>query len=558
MLTREKILAHPWMVFFVVLAALSLGTIGVEITRIDVRFALMAQDMGRVGIGIFPTVNGVEYADYPSGFMILAWLTTLCGRMVTLWQLTLPSLILGAYIVTMTLRIGEKAAPYVGIAAAGLLVMSSEVLNVFMGFGIDVPVAAAGVTMLWLLQKKVSLPQLAVFFAGLLIVSFAFRGPLGALLLGAATGGWLLAERRWAAFWVCGGTGALSLLGCAAAGYCLIQMQGGDSLWKLFLKWQITSRMDGGDYHYYFVNGLCAYAPAGLAGVAGILLLRKELTVSPTAGWIGFALLPMILLSIPGCKHLRYMLIVLPALSLLGGYGILTGAWPKKIRTFSIWLFQYLSKILPGATLLALLIMGIVGAILAGWTRLPWIHWLLMAIGIFAVCRKVRAAQPEMLKSYLRITTALGFFLILGLFPYGAIFESAAEFVSDIERECKGNVYLYQLGPDHDDLKYILSVPVERRGEIVYLYDKRRTASSQYERMYPHQITAEVLPKLTSDDRLVLLEKHLDRLAEHAGRANLRVEPVKYGKLGHKECVTVRLAPAVPPPATQKSPSSQE
>ena len=47
-------------------AALALGNAGQEITRINIRFALMTSEMARHPLGVFPTLNGQPYADYPS------------------------------------------------------------------------------------------------------------------------------------------------------------------------------------------------------------------------------------------------------------------------------------------------------------------------------------------------------------------------------------------------------------------------------------------------------------------------------------------------------------
>ncbi len=44
--------------FGIAFALLSLGTIGTEVTKIDIRFALMVQDMALHGLGMFPTLNG--------------------------------------------------------------------------------------------------------------------------------------------------------------------------------------------------------------------------------------------------------------------------------------------------------------------------------------------------------------------------------------------------------------------------------------------------------------------------------------------------------------------
>lgn len=540
---REKIAGRPWLVFWAILALFSLGTVGLEIVRLDVRFALMVDDLRIHGLGLFPTMRGMPYGDYPSGFMLPAWLTTLGGRYVTLWTLTLPGLILGAGIVTLVMRIGENAAPGAGIAAAGMMMLTPELLNIFMSFGLDVPVAAAGVLLLYLWQRKIA-PWLAISsFIVLLVFCFACRGPMGFLLLGAAVGGFLLAERRWKAVLIAGTIGLATLLATGWLWRLLVCRQGGETLWQTFLDCQIGDRMAGGDYFYYFYSAAGSFAPTGIAALAAIILLRRKLWDSPAAGWLGFALLPILLLSIPGAKHLRYMLIALPALALLGGYGLVTGKWPERVLKPAVAILQWLGRcawLLPIPAAAALIAIGLC---LVGWQNLPWLQWLTMPVGGGVMAWFLSRMESGIFRDFLRTAVMGAIFLVLGLYPLANLQEYSAPFVRQVEAVARGPVAFYWMGPDQDDLKYLLHVTPVRRLQIDYIRDEPPRADTRYRRDYRYQWSAEALRQPQADAVWILQDrkfKHLETLAAGFG---WKPVTVARGELGHRTCVAVRFIP---------------
>lgn len=268
-------------IFLLVFLLLSLGTAGLEVTKINIRFALMVRDMADCGLRLFPTMNGVEYGDYPSLWILLSRLASLNGRFLNLWTLSLPSLLLGAYTVAVTYCSGEMRGKGRGIIAAALLLTAPQFVDLMSGFGLDVPVMACGATMLYLLQTERSERRLCIAFAALFCISFCVRGPMGSAVFSVACGGALLfGERRLLRRFISAGLAAALL--CCGLWYCAVLYAGGAELWNWFLMCQIGSRFGGFAVLSNLGNAFFSYAPLTFLCL-GAFLFRRDSGVLATA-----------------------------------------------------------------------------------------------------------------------------------------------------------------------------------------------------------------------------------------------------------------------------------
>ena len=538
---RNLIARHPAAAAFAAAAVLlSLGAAGSEITRIDVRFAVMVGEVGSYGPGVFPTINGFPYADYFSPLVLLAYLTTLGGRWINLWSLALPSILLGSLIFALVVAVGEHRRRGLGVIAAVLLAASWEFLLILLSFGIDVPVAAAVMLMLWSYEcrpeRRRSHPLL--FFL-LTLLSFAVRGPLGVILFGSVVGGYLLGSRRWRDTVAAATVGFTGTALAAAVTVGMIRRQGGEALWQLLLDWQIGSRMESDSPFYYFTNALLSFAPATLAAVAAVVLRRRKLLAPRFAGWLGAIVLPLLLLSIPGCKHLRYMTPVVPVCALLGAEAAL-----PLLRRFGRAVGAAtgrLLRVLPWVVCSIFVLLGAAGAILwrGEFGALPN-----FAVGILAALFLRRlAAGAERFPERIAAIGALAMLLMtVGLFPFVNHFESARPTVRRIEALRRGGrIVIYRLGPDHDDLKYRLYSDPDASAKTVWTApQKRRKVPSYLWRMYLWRPLDKV--GFRPGDRVLLAvsrEEEFRSLPQIAGR--FTVVRTLDGKLGHRRVVLLRL-----------------
>ncbi len=541
---RLRRLPVPVLLFASVFALLSLGVVCVEITKIDIRFALMVQDMAANGLGVFATVNGVEYADYPSAYVFLSYVTTFDGRWINAWSLFLPSITFGSFVVAMTWAIGARVGRGVAWCAVALEVLSFNYLSSFACFAIDAPAAAAGIVMLWQLSRNKPAWQDALWFAAVLAGCFATRGPLGVLVLGAAVGGWLLASLQWKKAVVLGICGAAVTAGCVATAYWLIMRQGGKELLDLFLQWQISSRIqDHSNYVYYFTSAIASYAPVTMPLIALLIFRRKQCLRQPLAGWIGFLLLPMLALSVPGCKHLRYILPVIPAFALAGGWAMMEfyrGKYWKYAEPYYRWLVGRV-WIVAAAVIFGLLAAGTAVA----WFRNSELSLCWQALAALAL---IALLLRKPLTAELIAVGSVAVLLYVALPPFMTIFEESAPFIGAMRADSgsTGKIYLWNVGPDHDDLKLVFGVAPEERGRIVYAGEYPEDRSPQLCKMYPLTPYAEVLSRLGVGDLIVVRADRAEAVEKVLADAWISAQRMD-GKLGHAD-YSALLVTVTPPP----------
>jgi len=538
---RNLIVRHPAAAAFAAAAVLlSLGSAGTEIVRIDVRFAVMLGELRDRAPGIFPTINGFPYADYFSLWFFAAYLTTLGGRWINLWSLTLPAVLLGSAVFACVVAIGEHRRRGLGVLAAGLLAASWEFLLVLLSFGIDVPVTAAAALMLWRLEcrpeRRRTNPLLCFLLAA---AALMIRGPLGAILFGSVTGGYLLASRRWREALSVGAAGLAGVLVSGGAVAAMIWRQGGEELWRLFLAWQIGSRIDSYDPLYYFTSGLLSFTPVTIAAVAAVLMLRRKLFLPENAGVFGAAVLPLLLLSIPGCKHLRYMAPALPAIALLGAEAVsrLLESGDGIASKFLALLHRFLPALLCG-------IFVAVGATGVLFRHGEFFAFGNLAAGILAALALRALAAPARGGTARFAAVGAGAMLAItaGLYPLYNSFESSRPTVRRIEALRRGGrIWIYRIGPDHNDLKYRLHADPDAPAATVWIGPKPKNPGKpdHLRRMYGCRNAGEAV--FRAGEVVLTTPERAEEVAKLRNLAPLHPVKVLDGELGHRRVVLLRL-----------------
>lgn len=530
-------------IFFSLLAFFLLGSAGLECVKIDVRFQFMTGDMTDHPIGPFPTVFGNPYYDYPSTMFILSWLASFCGHMVARWTVTLPSMIFGAYSIAMTWRIGEKAEKGLGLWALMLSLVSFEYLNSILGFGIDLPVCAAGVTMIALLQEdRLNTFLSTLVFAALLVFCFAVRGPMGPVLLGAGTAGWLAMSGRWKTFFAFGAAGAAVLAGCVGFAWWLLHHVGGDEMWTQFYEWQFNSRMDGGSALFYLLGSLPTYAPLSIPFLYTLIAGGRALLKDPAGPWLGFLFAVEILLSIPGCQHTRYMTLAVPFMALSGAWGLLHARLDLKLsdvrRDRIVRLARLALVLVPYATMLGTVVCLIVSFFFVAPEWLPYGQY---ALGFLLVVTAVYCfrGHDSWTARFALASCCLGIHFVFAVIPAISAQEDSRPFVEAVEKASgEDRVFFFNVNADHVGIKYLAEVNNARRGQVFFICDE----DEETEEHYAYRTVDEGFGML-GNEIVILRKNHLEKLTELAEAMHKKVVPQFRGKLGHRTYVAVRLLP---------------
>ena len=530
-------------VFFSLLTVFLLGSAGLECVKIDVRFLFMTGDMTDNPIGPFPTIFGNPYYDYPSTMFILSWLSTFCGHIVARWTVTLPSMIFGAYSIAMTWRIGEKAEKGLGLWALMLSLVSFEYLNSILGFGIDLPVCAAGVTMVALLQEdRLNIFFSTLVFAALLVFCFAIRGPMGPVLLGAGTAGWLAMSGRWKTFFSFGAAGAIVLAGCVGFAWWLLHHVGGDEMWNQFYEWQFNNRMDGGSVFFYLLGSLPTYAPLSVPFLYTLIAGGRALMKAPVGPWLGFLFAVEILLSIPGCQHTRYMTLAVPFMALSGAWGILHARLDLKLsevwRDRIVRLARLVLVLIPYATMLGAVVCLIVSFFFVAPEWLPYGHYALGFLLIAAAVYCFRG-HDSWTARFALASCCLGIHFVFAVIPAISAQEDSRPFVEAVEKASGENrVFFFNLNADHVGIKYLAEVNNARRKQVFFICDEDQNTEMQY----AYRTVDEGFDML-GNEIVILRKNHLETLTALAEAAHRKVVPQFNGKLGHRVYLAVRLLP---------------
>ena len=370
---------------------------------------------------------------------------------------------------------------------------------------------------------------------------FTVRGPFGFSLCGAVTAGCLIGSRRWKSVLWYGLSGAATAVFCIALAVYAVHRQGGAELWNDVVEWQVSSRMGRDRIFYYFTNAMASFALTTFFAMATLVMKRRRIFKTPLAMLLGWMLLPMLLLSIPGGKHLRYMTPVIPAFALTAAYGYLNrdDSPVSKAAGMTIeYLGKYIYPVLLAATVA---VMAVVPALRLR-IRYYFPHWtaaLLLLTLIFVLLRNRRGELMPLANIACLLTT----FTALVMNPLDAALDGAELFTRQVESQRTGRLYFYRLGPDHDDLKYLYHMSLGERGKVVYLSHRTSDPRLLLCRMYPERDILSVLPEIGPDDVIVLLKKYVPDLTKRIAAAGRTIEQISppHMRLGHREIVALRL-----------------
>ncbi len=482
------------------------GLYSAEFTRINCRFALFIGEMRQYGIGIFPTLYDKPYTDYPATHILMMYLASFGGYAINMLTATLPSALMAVLILIMTYLLGSRVSKWLGGYAVLLCLLSFEFLSIARAPSLDLFVAAATILAFYLIYtadqdkgwKRLLLVPLCMVFG------FAFRGPLGIVIPSIVVFSYYLVNRKWKMCAACALVSGLLAVVCMGCLLLLCVQQGGKELLAAFLRDQIVSRFETGKpVWYFFTNGLASYSITFPLGLLVIILYFKKILQQPSAtdnkqlsflrnitAWIFVVLFVM---SIPGTKHLRYIVSAIPALALAGAWVFMNFDNLNlftKIRKF----FFAVCRIFPLLTLSGVIILWIVMKLSGQKTDFPVvlasILLLLLAISIFAFLKSLKAEQRDFTLVAIAAAT-LAVIKILVLEPIDQSYQSARKFIADVEtvRQAKTQVCFFKLGPDGDELKYLVNIPFEKRFIGQYFVPHCKSESK-----------AETIPQKTSTD----------------------------------------------------------
>lgn len=468
------------------IASLFIFTYGLsqqEIIGFDSRFYLFALEMWRHGFSWFPTTYHQPYPDYPGASTWLIYLTSLlCGTLNKLTAI-LPSAMMAAGTVCLTYLIGEVQHKRWGIYAVCMLLMTAGFIREARAISLDMYVTFVTTACFYLLIRDDKQHQRTslLLFSLLLIFGFFIRGPIGLVIPTSVICIYYLTKGQLKKTFIAGIFAACLLLLCSTILLSLARYVGGQDFVQDVIRMEIAGRLN--DYHFpvyfYFLTSLSNYSlgfPFALLSILGIIYYRlfKRVSFSPSAHLhqlIGWILVVLIGMSIPGEKKIRYILPIMPAIALLATYPMIANSRLVYFR-FLKFILERVSLYIPGLLMVGLMYI---------YQDLPTSEWTasshyLSVIMILAMLQLGNIIAWSKLHSSLRtmIISALAFIIVyIFMFePAELNVERAHHFVQSAEITRLNNaspLIFYKEQLDGLPIKYIINMRDET--QPVFLQD---------------------------------------------------------------------------------------
>lgn len=453
----------PLLIFFVSLLFFTCGLAGEEITGFDSRFYLFAKEMWEYGISWFPTTYGEPYPDYPATSTVLIYLTAKLGGGLNKLTAVLPSAIAASLMVVLTYLIGELRKKDWGILAVCFMFLTFMFIKSARALSLDMypAIMTAGCFYLIYSADVLHKPNRVKWIFPLLFLGFAFRGPIGLVIPTGVVCVYYLLDGRIKKMLAIGIAALILLIACFALLLFLAHRVGGQAFATDVLRMQMAGRINNyyQPIYFYFVNCLTNYAlsfPLAILVILAAFIRHRampaEATTQSLIKLIGWMLIVLIGMSIPGDKKPRYVLAMTPAIALLASYILII---PKQ-RYFQILNkgLSYLLLILPGLLLAGVIVTSVFAqSILKQQINILPVIFALLVSQIIALNARKHIVSVTVLAA---ISFAVVYIFIVE--PLEIYFDQSRDFVTmlEIRREQAGaQIVFYQEGRDNLPIKYM-------------------------------------------------------------------------------------------------------
>lgn len=320
------------LIFCLGLAIFTIGLSNQEVIQFESRFYLFATEMWRHGLSWFPTTYQNPYPDYPVTGTVFIYLFSKLFGSLNKFTAVLPSAMASAFVLAFTYLIGALHSRRWGFFAVCFLMFTAAFITQSRTISLD-SYSTAVTTICFYLIYSATLAKRSpsyLLISILLVVGFAFRGPIGLVTPAGVVCVYYLLEKdikQFASFAV---ISTVLLVACSAALLAAAYHVGGNSFLRDVLDSEVLSRMQDArsmPVYYYFVESFGAYFLSYATVVVMLFVLGAKLfNGEPQRDFkllqklLGWMLVVIIGLSIPADKKIRYILPMAPAAALFCAY----------------------------------------------------------------------------------------------------------------------------------------------------------------------------------------------------------------------------------------------
>lgn len=459
------------------LAGLFLFTSGLfnhEFIGFESRFGLFAQEMLRNGISFFPTTYNKFYPDYPATQTILTYLFSLPFGKVTTLTAVLPTAIASAITLAFIYLIGALQTPRWGLYGVLFALLTFNFLAAARSIALDQFVTTATIASFYwvysahLLQNTRKLWYISIAW----ILGFAFRGPIGLIIPASVVCGFFLIEKNYKMFLLMGCSAISLLVICIISLLGLAWFEGGEAFVHAVINMQAAKRLaepETTPFYYYFVAGFGSYALSFPIAACIFIAYAKQLVkinlnsdFSLLKHLCFWTLIILVGLSIPTAKKIRYILPLVPAVSLGAAYLFIAEQQNKFLQQ----LRKFVHALCISLPFIGLLLITS-GKIFSHLKNYPLdIHFaaasmilIFLSVAIWLSKYDKNFTRQELVR-FLLGTLAYVCIYIFIFQPIYVQLNGVQPFVTKVESLRKPNqqIVFYHVGPDGADIKFMVAL----------------------------------------------------------------------------------------------------
>lgn len=473
-------------IFFVSLILFTWGVSSQEVIGFESRFYLFALEMWRNGAHWFPTTYHKLYPDYPATSTFLIYLTAnFLGQMNKL-AAVIPTAIAASITMVMTYLIGALNNKRWGLYAVFFLFLTVVFLKSARSITLDMYTAMITTCCFYIVYSAdvKHLLDRPWFIYPLLLLGFAFRGPIGLVIPAGVVCIYYLQDRNFKNLFFSGVFALLLLMLCMVILLAIANQVGGDEFVRDVLRMEIVGRLDQSNLppYFYLTAGLKDYAlsfPLALVSALGVIYYEQRLhhhsaelkLMLKLIGWIAVIFIGM---SIPGDKKIRYVLGAAPAMALMASFPFVA---PKTEKFFTLlsWLLVRFFLIFPALLFIALRFVMTYANKHAINFNIDYLLATQMMFGSLALEFLVFIClikKPRWRVTGVLLIATLCFVVsyIMVVEPIEQYADRTKEFVKEVEnarRHSHANLVFYKETPDSLPIKYLINMPYEEMPSFI-------------------------------------------------------------------------------------------
>ena len=303
----------------------------------------------------------------------------------------------------------------------------------------------------------------------LLLIGFVFRGPIGLIVPAGVISIYYLLDNRIKQFFMVGLIALMLLLVCTLLLLDLANHVGGAAFMQAVIRMEVLGRLQSSKvpFYFYFIDSFGSYAMAYPCAVLMLVGMRRRLMhYDFLLKLIGWLLIVLIGMSIPGDKKIRYILPMMPAIALLAAYPFIAISQEKYfhyLRQFFITLFLIFPALLWLAAEIVFFNERKFGLRIG-------IHYLPLMTGFFLLQSGSFWFYYRYMSQAVVRQGAVLFFAAMSLVvaemmvlePIELHIDKARAFVVAVEGErvhAHAKLVFYQENPDSMPIKYLINMP---------------------------------------------------------------------------------------------------